>query len=64
MVFATEMDSSQSESAFDLSTYLVEQKKAIELALDSALPVIYPEKIYEAMRYSLLAGGKRLRPIL
>ncbi|MFM9264164.1 geranylgeranyl diphosphate synthase CrtE [Tychonema sp. BBK16] len=64
MVFATEMDSSQSESAFDLSIYLVEQKKAIEIALDSALPVIYPEKIYEAMRYSLLAGGKRLRPIL
>jgi geranylgeranyl diphosphate synthase, type II len=65
MVFAaTEMDSSQPESAFDLSTYLVEQKKAIEVALDSALPVIYPEKIYEAMRYSLLAGGKRLRPIL
>lgn len=65
MVFAaTEMDSSQPESAFDLSTYLVEHKKAIEVALDSALPVIYPEKIYEAMRYSLLAGGKRLRPIL
>jgi geranylgeranyl diphosphate synthase, type II len=65
MVFATtEMDSSQPESTFDLSTYLVEQKKAIEIALDSALPVIYPEKIYEAMRYSLLAGGKRLRPIL
>jgi len=65
MVFATtEMDSSQPESAFDLSSYLVEQKKAIEVALDSALPVIYPEKIYEAMRYSLLAGGKRLRPIL
>jgi len=65
MVLATtKMDSSQPESAFDLSTYLVEQKKAIEVALDSALPVIYPEKIYEAMRYSLLAGGKRLRPIL
>ncbi len=65
MVFAaTEMDSSQPESAFDLSTYLVEQKKAIEVALDSAIQVIYPEKIYEAMRYSLLAGGKRLRPIL
>ena len=64
MVLAIKMDSSQPESAFDLSTYLVEQKKAIEVALDSALPVIYPEKIYEAMRYSLLAGGKRLRPIL
>ncbi len=64
MVLASQMDSSQPESCFDLSTYLVEQKKAIEAALDSALPVIYPEKIYEAMRYSLLAGGKRLRPIL
>jgi geranylgeranyl diphosphate synthase, type II len=64
MLLATEMDSSQPESSFDLSTYLVEQKKAIEIALDAALPVIYPEKIYEAMRYSLLAGGKRLRPIL
>ncbi|MCP2729391.1 geranylgeranyl diphosphate synthase CrtE [Limnofasciculus baicalensis] len=65
MIFAaTETDSSQPESTFDLSTYLVKHKKAINLALDSALPVIYPEKIYEAMRYSLLAGGKRLRPIL
>jgi geranylgeranyl diphosphate synthase, type II len=64
MVLATTMDSSQPESSFDLSSYLIEQKKAIELALDCALPVIYPEKIYEAMRYSLLAGGKRLRPIL
>ncbi|MEG4206359.1 polyprenyl synthetase family protein [Microcoleus sp. Pol7_A1] len=64
MVLATEMGSSQPESSFDLSTYLVKRKEAIEVALDSALPVIYPEKIYEAMRYSLLAGGKRLRPIL
>jgi geranylgeranyl diphosphate synthase type II len=64
MVLASKMDSPQSESSFDLSAYLVEQKTAIEAALDSALPVIYPEKIYEAMRYSLMAGGKRLRPIL
>lgn len=64
MVLATEMGSSQPESSFDLSAYLVKRKEAIEVALDSALPVIYPEKIYEAMRYSLLAGGKRLRPIL
>src|SRR4028118_1132655 len=64
MVLATEMGSSQPESSFDLSTYLAKRKEAIEVALDSALPVIYPEKIYEAMRYSLLAGGERLRPIL
>ncbi|MEG4501836.1 polyprenyl synthetase family protein [Microcoleus sp. F10-C6] len=64
MVLATEMGSSQPESSFDLSAYLAKRKEAIEVALDSALPVIYPETIYEAMRYSLLAGGKRLRPIL
>ena len=64
MVLATELGSSQPESSFDLSIYLAKRKEAIEVALDSALPVIYPEKIYEAMRYSLLAGGKRLRPIL
>lgn len=64
MVLATELGSSQPESSFDLSTYLAKRKEAIEVALDSAVPVIYPEKIYEAMRYSLLAGGKRLRPIL
>ena len=51
-------------TTFDLSTYLAQQQALVEAALDSSLPVTYPEKIYEAMRYSLLAGGKRLRPIL
>ena len=32
--------------------------------MDLALPVAPPETIYHSMRYSLLAGGKRLRPIL
>lgn len=50
--------------AFDLSTYLKERQAQVEEALDRSLPLGYPEKIYEAMRYSLLAGGKRLRPIL
>ncbi len=49
---------------FDLEAYLLEQQVKVEAALDNALPIIYPEKIYEAMRYSLLAGGKRLRPVL
>ncbi|NJL41573.1 MAG: polyprenyl synthetase family protein [Leptolyngbyaceae cyanobacterium RM2_2_4] len=53
-----------SQSKFDLSAYLTEQKNRIEIALDQSIAVIYPEKIYEAMRYSLMAGGKRLRPIL
>lgn len=51
-------------STFDLATYLAERKVQVEAALDQSLPVAYPEKVYEAMRYSLLAGGKRLRPIL
>lgn len=64
MVLVRETHSPQPESSFDLSVYLAERAAAIEAALDSAVPVTYPEKIYEAMRYSLLAGGKRLRPIL
>jgi geranylgeranyl diphosphate synthase type II len=49
---------------FDLSTYLKQRQAQVEAALDRSLPLTYPDKIYEAMRYSLLAGGKRLRPIL
>ena len=49
---------------FDLSTYLKQRQAQGEAALNRSLPLTYPEKIYEAMRYSLLAGGKRLRPIL
>ncbi|MGK7915669.1 MAG: geranylgeranyl diphosphate synthase CrtE [Prochloraceae cyanobacterium] len=51
-------------SVFELQSYLKQRKSLVEEALDSSLPISRPEKIYEAMRYSLLAGGKRLRPIL
>lgn len=51
-------------SVFNLEDYLKEKKQLVEKALDQSLPIAQPEKIYEAMRYSLLAGGKRLRPIL
>lgn len=37
----------------------------IDAALSHYIPTdIYPPIIYEAMRYSLFAGGKRLRPIM
>lgn len=36
----------------------------IEKTLDEYIPVKYPEEIYESMRYSVLAGGKRLRPVI
>ena len=51
-------------SAFELNSYLKEQKTLVETALDQSLAIGIPKKIYESMRYSLLAGGKRLRPIL
>ncbi len=43
---------------------MAEQAKLVERALSDSVPQQYPETIHEAMRYSLLAGGKRIRPML
>ncbi len=64
MVATDKLPTPPGEAPFNLSGYLQERQAQVEAALDGAIPVTYPEKIYEAMRYSLLAGGKRLRPIL
>jgi len=64
MVATDNLQMPQGEAPFDLSAYLQKRQAQVEAALDGAVPITYPEKIYEAMRYSLLAGGKRLRPIL
>lgn len=50
----------------DLKTYLHEQSAIVNAALDQLLPseTTRPEKLHQAMRYSVFAGGKRLRPIL
>jgi geranylgeranyl diphosphate synthase type II len=64
MVATDNFQMPQGEAPFDLSAYLQKRQAQVEAALDGAVPITYPEKIYEAMRYSLLAGGKRLRPIL
>jgi geranylgeranyl diphosphate synthase type II len=51
---------------FQLKEYLAGRKALIDAALDGLLPgeEFYPPVIFQAVRYSLLAGGKRLRPIL
>jgi len=64
MVAADNLQMPHNEAPFDLSAYLKQRQVQVEAALESSITVTYPEKIYEAMRYSLLAGGKRLRPIL
>ena len=64
---ATSSESARSggdQQAFDFKAYLGAQKQLVEAALDDSLGPERPESLREAMRYSLLAGGKRLRPIL
>ncbi|MFN3322101.1 MAG: polyprenyl synthetase family protein [Bryobacteraceae bacterium] len=50
----------------DLREYLAQQQKLADAALDRCVPPesVSPETIHRAMRYSLFAGGKRIRPIL
>ena len=57
---------SQPEPAFDISRFLRLRTEAVNRALDRLLPsaATRPATIHKAMRYSLFAGGKRLRPAL
>ena len=50
----------------NIRDYLHEQQKLVDAALDRWVPPAStpPESIHSAMRYSLFAGGKRIRPIL
>jgi len=52
--------------SFDLGAYMKVQAAAVDVALDRFLPpeTQRPETLHKAMRYSVFAGGKRLRPIL
>ena len=51
---------------FNIKQYMHRQKELVDAQLDQLLPKAsaYPEIIHAAMRYSVFAGGKRLRPIL
>jgi geranylgeranyl diphosphate synthase type II len=53
-------------SAFDLKHYLESRRVLVDGALDRILPseTAPPPSLHRAMRYSVQAGGKRLRPIL
>lgn len=49
-----------------LKEYLVASQERVEKALDLRLPAnnILPKRLHDAMRYSALDGGKRMRPML
>ncbi|MGA2435231.1 MAG: polyprenyl synthetase family protein [Bryobacteraceae bacterium] len=46
--------------------YLAEQQRLVDAELDRLVPAetVPPQTIHRAMRYSLFAGGKRVRPVL
>ncbi len=50
----------------DIRQYLEAMRKLVDEALERWLPLAaeHPPQIHEAMRYSVFAGGKRVRPIL
>jgi geranylgeranyl diphosphate synthase, type II len=50
----------------NLTAYLADRRAMVEQALDRYLPQTEkpPARLHEAIRYSVLAPGKRLRPIL
>jgi len=49
-----------------LPAFLEEERKAVDSALEHLLPAedARPSSIHQALRYSVFAGGKRIRPIL
>src|SRR5438270_11019554 len=49
-----------------LPEYLAEQVGVVDRALEGCVPpeTTQPHSIHRAMRYSLFAGGKRIRPVL
>ena len=50
----------------DIKTYLTRKKDVVDKTLEKLVPKAktFPPTVHEAMRYSLFAGGKRVRPIL
>ncbi len=50
----------------DIKAYLARKKDIIDKTLEKLVPPAktFPPVIHEAMRYSLFAGGKRVRPVL
>ena len=50
----------------ELAAYLIQRTKVVDRALNRFLPkeTVKPVTLHKAMRYSIFAGGKRLRPVL
>ena len=53
-------------AGFDIKEYLKEKKEHVDRALEGILhgEGEFPQNLHKAMRYSVFAGGKRIRPVL
>ncbi|HQE82587.1 MAG TPA: polyprenyl synthetase family protein [Candidatus Hydrogenedentes bacterium] len=53
-------------AGFDLATYIQERKLFVDQELERILPPEdhEPQAVFAAMRYGVLGGGKRLRPVM
>ena len=56
----------KTDSVSRLTALMPAWQARVERALDHWLPAasLHPRRLHEAMRYSVLGGGKRIRPIL
>ncbi|KAH9624826.1 hypothetical protein KSS87_016855 [Heliosperma pusillum] len=63
-IITQENQNTTQKTQFNFNKYMTEKANKINEALSNAIPIKHPEIIHKAMRYSLLAGGKRVRPVL
>lgn len=60
----TDESKNKKKQAMEFNDYVLEKANSVNRALESSVLIKEPVKIHESMRYSLLAGGKRIRPML
>ena len=53
-------------TTFDLASFLADRRRQVDEALSRALPAVGddPGRLKEGMRYAVLQGGKRMRPMI
>ena len=64
---ALQQSTAEAATAFDLGEYIMSKQPAINEMLEETVKSIDPpntDLVSEAMQYSLMAGGKRVRPVL
>nr|GMC62616.1 geranylgeranyl pyrophosphate synthase, chloroplastic-like [Ipomoea batatas] len=60
----TDVPQGESENKLDFKAYVLGKAESVNKALEAAVLLKEPLRVHESMRYSLLAGGKRIRPML